>query len=277
MPELPEVETIARGLHGIVGQRIEGVEVRWQRTIDSPAPSAFAQRLRGQRITAVGRRGKWLRLYLENGDHLLIHLRMTGRLILEPADAPLDRYTRVLLTLEGGQRLRFSDQRKFGRMILTDEPDEVLGDLGPEPLEEDFTAEKLAQMLAQRRGRLKPLLLNQRFLVGLGNIYVNEALWRARIHPLRPANTLSAEEVERLHHAIQEVLRQAIAQRGTTLDDGGYVGADQETGDFAPRLAVYGREGETCPRCGSTIVRLVVGQRGTHVCPCCQPEEGSES
>ena len=182
-----------------------------------------------------------------------------------------DRHLRVLLFLDDGRRLHFHDQRKFGRMVLTAEPEAVLGDLGPEPLSADFTPGRLAEMLAHRRGRIKPLLLNQRFLAGLGNIYTDEALWRAGVHPLRQADTLSPAEVERLHRAIQSVLRAAIASGGTTLADAAYQRADGSAGEFAKRLAVYGRGEQPCPRCGSIIESARVSQRGTCFCPGCQP------
>ena len=276
MPELPEVETVARGLRAVVGRRFVGVEVLWDRTIAEPSAAAFVERLVGRRIEATGRRGKWIVVDLTGGDTLLVHLRMTGRLLIEPSDAPVDRHARVLFTLDGGQRIRFSDQRKFGRMVLTDDPSQVLGDLGPEPLGDDFTAEQFREMMARRRGRIKPLLLNQRFLAGLGNIYVDEALWRAGIHPLRCADTLQAPEIDRLHTAIQAVLRQALASGGTTLDDTQYVGADGEPGAFAQQLRIYGRAEEPCQRCGTTIERIRVGQRGTRFCPVCQPPPESE-
>lgn len=275
MPELPEVETVARGLEAVVGCRITGVDLLWAGTIAAPEPVAFVDRLLGHAIEAAGRRGKWIVIDLTGGDTLLVHLRMTGRLLVEPAGAPVDRHARVLFALDDGRRLRFSDQRKFGRMVLTSDPQEVLGDLGPEPLADDFTAERFREMLARRRGRIKPLLLNQRFLAGLGNIYVDEALWRAGVHPLRPADTLASSEIDRLHAAIQTVLRQALAAGGTTLDDTQYVGADGEPGEFARELMIYGRAEEPCRRCGTTIERIRVSQRGTRFCPVCQlpPEE----
>jgi formamidopyrimidine-DNA glycosylase len=166
--------------------------------------------------------------------------------------------------------------RKFGRLVLTEDAGEVLGDLGPEPLAEDFTAERFRRMLAQRRGRIKSLLLNQRFLAGLGNIYVNEALWQARIHPLRAANSLSAVEVERLYGSIRSVLRAAIEAGGTTLDNGNFKKADGESGAFVSQLQVYDREGELCDCCEAPIERITVGQRGTYFCPCCQEAELSD-
>lgn len=275
MPELPEVETVVRGLRAPLRNRtITNVDVRWKRTIRAPDPERFAQRLQGQTIADVGRRGKWIVLSLRGDDPfdtLLIHLRMTGQLILEPQDRPEGKYARVLIELDDGRRLRFSDMRKFGRMVLTDRPDEVLGDLGPEPLEDDFTAGRFEKMLVQRRGRIKSLLLNQRFLVGLGNIYANEALWQAGIHPERKANTLSPAEVQRLYEAIRSVLRGAIEKSGTTLGDGIYRQANGEAGDFAPELTVYGRDGKRCLRCQTTLERIDVGQRSTFICPTCQP------
>ncbi len=270
MPELPEVETISRELQEIAGRRIVAVEVRWARTVAGADEAAFARRLRGQVITAVSRRGKWLALTLDGGDTLLVHLRMSGRLILEPASTADDPHARVLLTLDDGRRLRFSDPRKFGRMALTADPADVLGALGPEPLDPALTPERFAAMLAARRARLKPLLLDQRFLAGLGNIYADEALWRACLHPLRLASTLSADEAARLLTAIRAVLTQAIERRGTTMDDGGYVSARGLPGDFAGQIAVYGQKGRPCPRCQTPIERIAVGGRGTHFCPRCQ-------
>ncbi len=272
MPELPEVETVARGLRAsLVGRTIIEVEVRWARSVVLPNPTAFSRRLTGQMATGVGRRGKWVMISLSSGDTLLVHLRMTGQLVLEPRGCPDDRHVRVLFFLDDGRCLRFSDARKFGRLWLVDDPAEVLGKLGPEPLGADFTAARLREMLARRRGRIKPLLLDQHFLAGLGNIYTDEALWQACIHPLRRADTLTSVEVRRLHRAIHSVLRAAIARGGTTLSDGTFQQADGRSGEFASRLAVYGRAGKSCPRCGMAIERIRVSQRGTHFCPHCQP------
>ena len=275
MPELPEVETVARGLRAVlVGRAFVGVEVRWARSVEPLDPAAFARRLTGQTVSGVDRRGKWIVIALNGGDVLLVHLRMSGRLVLESEACLDDRHLRVLLFLDDGRRLHFSDQRKFGRMVLTAAPQEVVGDLGPEPLGDGFTPERLEEMLARRRGRIKPLLLNQRFLVGLGNIYADEALWQARIHPLRQADTLTPAEVQRLHGAIQSVLRAAIASGGTTLPDRAYQQADGRSGEFASRLAAYGREGQPCPRCGAGVERIRVGQRSAHFCPRCQVQRG---
>ena len=191
--------------------------------------------------------------------------------MLEPRTAELDRHARVILALEDDRRLCFADQRKFGRMVLTTAPQEVLGSLGPEPLGAEFTPQLFAAMLARRRGRIKPLLLNQHFLVGLGNIYSDESLWRAGVNPLRRADTLTPAEVQRLHLSIRGVLREAIVAGGTTLPDAAYQRTDGQPGEFAIRLAVYGRGGQACPRCGAEIERIRVGQRSTHFCPRCQP------
>jgi formamidopyrimidine-DNA glycosylase len=272
MPELPEVETVARGLRvSLVGRTIISVEVRWARTLIPPDPVAFGRRLVGQVIAGVRRRGKWILITLDGGSTLLVHLRMTGQLVLERVSPPDDRHVRVLFSLDNGWWLRFSDQRKFGRMVLTSDPQRYVGGLGPEPLADDFTAERLGEMLARRRGRIKPLLLNQRFVAGLGNIYADESLWRAGVHPLRQASGLGPAEVRRLHQGIRSVLQAAIDGGGTTLADSAYRRPDGRTGEFYDLLAVYGREGQPCVRCGTAIERIVVGQRGTHYCPHCQP------
>jgi formamidopyrimidine-DNA glycosylase len=271
MPELPEVETVARRLQtAVVGRTIIETKVLWARSVIPPDPAAFARRLVGQTIVGAGRRGKWLTIALGSGNTLLIHLRMSGRLLVESDQCLNTRHLRVLFLLDDGQRLSFFDQRKFGRLHLTADTAQVLGALGPEPLSDEFTAERFEEMLRQRRGRIKPLLLNQRFLAGLGNIYTDEALWRAHIHPLRQADTLSSTEVRCLHKAIRAVLQAAIASGGTTLQDETYQQADGRAGEFASRLAVYGRDGQMCPRCGRAIERITVGQRGTHFCPQCQ-------
>jgi formamidopyrimidine-DNA glycosylase len=287
MPELPEVETVARGLRAsLIGSTVTKVIIQWPGSIGAPDPSSFVQRLTGRTVTGVGRRGKWITVDLNDGQVLLVHLRMTGQLLLECTECPEEKerersYTRVVLCLDdslptdcpetGYAHLRFSDMRKFGRLILIDNPDDVLGQLGPEPLADDFTVERFKGMLAGRRGRIKSLLLNQRFLAGLGNIYVNEALWRAHIHPLRPADTLSPNEVRELYGAIRSLLQAAINEGGTTLANGNFKQANGEAGAFAGHLVVYGREGEPCAGCGIPIERIKVGQRGTYLCTRCQP------
>lgn len=277
VPELPEVETVARGLRAsVVGNTIVGADVLWQRSVVPSDATSFERRVTGCAITGVGRRGKWLMVELSSGDTLLIHLRMSGRLVLESELCVDTRHLRVVLLLDDGRRLSFFDQRKFGRLWLVADTDRVLGSLGPEPLSEEFTAARFGDMLMRRRGRIKPLLMNQRFLAGLGNIYADEALWRAGIHPLRKAKTMTPAEVRSLHKGIRSVLVAAVGSGGTTLADAAYVQADGQSGEFGPRLAVYGRAGEVCPRCGTPVERIRIGQRGAHFCPHCQPLAESE-
>ncbi|MCZ7572676.1 MAG: DNA-formamidopyrimidine glycosylase [Ardenticatenaceae bacterium] len=278
MPELPEVETVVRTLreHGLVGRTITDVVVRWPRTVDRPSVEELRARLRGQRIGAAGRRGKFLILSLSTGDSLLVHLRMTGKLLVVSAGEPLDAHVHIILVLDDGRQLRFHDTRKFGRIYLVDEPAEVIGRLGPEPIDADFTAADLQAMLMRRHRQLKPLLLDQTFLAGLGNIYVNEALWLARLHPERRSDTLSSQEVTALYEAMRTVLRKGIENLGTTLGHGipNFYGAGGEAGRNQEALFVHGREGKPCPRCGASIQRLIVGQRASYVCPNCQPRNG---
>lgn len=271
MPELPEVETLARDLDRLVaGVEIAAVETCWSRSVAIPTAEELAERLPGCSITGVRRRGKFLILSLSDSSDLLVHLRMSGQLRVEPASCSPDGHARVIFQLADGRQLVFSDTRKFGRIYWTRDLREVVGDLGPEPLGDGLTVEAFSAALACRRGAIKPLLLNQRFLAGLGNIYTDEALFLAGVHPLRRANSLTAEETERLYRAIRTVLGQAIASRGTTLDDERYLDAEGWPGSYGERLRVYRRAGEPCPRCGEAIERIVVGGRGTHLCPRCQ-------
>jgi len=290
MPELPEVETVARDLQRwIAGAVIADAEVRWERIIRHPVPSErFVAELRGAAIARVGRRAKSVLLQLADGRVMTVALRMTGALIVAPAGTPDDPYARVVFRLADGRELRYRDVRKFGRIGLWErgglarraakrgvrerrEPYRV-GDVfarhGPEPLARSFSAARLAARLRGRTARLKTLLLDQSFIAGVGNIYADEALWRARLHPLRAADTLTEAEVRRLHRAVRAVLRQGIANRGASFAD--FVGADGEPGANAERLAVYQRTGEPCLRCGREVTRIVVGQRSTHFCPRCQ-------
>ncbi|HEX5505286.1 MAG TPA: bifunctional DNA-formamidopyrimidine glycosylase/DNA-(apurinic or apyrimidinic site) lyase [Thermomicrobiales bacterium] len=277
MPELPEVETVRRGLHEqLAGRTFAGLSfLEWPRTIESPAPDELDRRLAGRRVIGVGRRAKFLVLDLEGGEHLVIHLRMTGQLRVLPADAPRDRHERVAFALAGGDELRFTDTRRFGRIALLD--DAALAarfrDLGPEPLGDDLTAADFAARLAARRTRLKPLLLDQSFLAGLGNIYVDEALFRAGLHPLTIAADVPPARAAALYAAIREVLTDAIGSGGTTFST--YRDAFGQAGDYYERRRVYGRAGEPCPTCGAQIERIVVGGRGTHYCPICQPAPGA--
>jgi formamidopyrimidine-DNA glycosylase len=271
LPELPEVETIARELRVcLVGRTITGAEVRWERSIATPSSAEFKQQIIGRTVQAVGRRGKFLLLHLSGGATLLVHLRMSGQLLLAPCASPPEKHVRMIFALDDGSALRFQDQRKFGRMWLVRDSQVVLGGLGPEPLANGFTLDDFIHLISRRSGMLKPLLLNQSFLAGLGNIYADEALFQARVHPRRKANSLNEAEIARLYHAIRRVLGEAISGQGTTFD-GVYQRVDGASGNFQGSLLVYGRAGEPCRECGTPIERIVLGGRGTHFCPHCQP------
>jgi formamidopyrimidine-DNA glycosylase len=271
MPELPEVETIARSLRPqLVGMTITEADVYWARTVALPSVRRFKEKIRGQAIQDVGRRAKFLRVQLSDYE-LLIHLRMSGDITLKAGPIKPAKHDRLVLTLKAPRRssissLIFNDTRKFGRVWLTANPEEVTGRLGPEPLSDDFTAEWLSEALHKRHRQLKPLLLDQTFLAGLGNIYTDESLHRAKLHPLALSDSVSARKAGQLHAAIQATLEEGIRRNGASFD---WV---YRGGDFQNYFRVYDREGKPCPVCGTPIQRLVVGQRGTHICPRCQKE-----
>jgi formamidopyrimidine-DNA glycosylase len=264
MPELPEVETIARTLKpALVGQTILAADLRWARTLATPSTRKFKEQIKGQQILGVSRRAKFLNFRLADFN-LFVHLRMSGDLFIkEEKDAP-EKHDRLRLSLSDGKRLVFRDARKFGRVWLTADPDSVIGGLGPEPLSEEFTPEWLFSALRSRHRQLKPLLLDQTFLAGLGNIYTDEALHMARLHPLAASDSVKRKQTERLWEAIRAVLNEGIRRNGASID---WV---YRGGEFQNYFRVYDREGKPCPACGTKIQRLVVGQRGTHVCPKCQ-------
>ncbi len=271
MPELPEVETFVRILGKghpeqapILGCTIVDARLLWLRTLAMPEPGVFQSRILGQRIERIGRRGKFLRLYLSR-DELLIHLRMSGDLLVEPADAPMPVHHRLALVLDDGRRLAFNDTRKFGRVWLTDNPQQVLGELGPEPLDPDFTWQDFYHALHSRSRQLKPLLLDQHFLAGLGNIYSDEALHRSKLHPLLGSNQVSEAQSQTLLESIRVVLEEGIRRNGTSID---WI---YRGGEYQHYLRAYGQTGNPCPVCGTPIERLIVGQRSTHICPRCQP------
>lgn len=264
MPELPEVETIARSLRPELGGRIvQSVNLLWRRTLAIPSPEGFAEQIGGREITGVGRRAKYLDIQLAE-LHLFIHLRMSGDLYLRPLPYRPEKHDRLILNLSGGHALVFNDTRKFGRAWLTAYPEDVIGGLGPEPFDPAFTPQEFHSRLVGRCRQLKPLLLDQSFLAGLGNIYTDEALHLSGLHPQRISDTISFEEAARLYHAIRTVLQTGIEHNGASID---WV---YRGGNFQNYFRVYGREGEPCPVCGSPIERLLVGQRGTHICSQCQ-------
>jgi formamidopyrimidine-DNA glycosylase len=264
MPELPEVETIARNLRpSLVGRQVLSVGLFWPRTLATPGMGEFQQRMSGQRIQAVTRRAKYLHLVLSDG-HLLIHLRMSGDLYLRPSPCSPALHDRLHLALDSGETLAFNDTRKFGRVWLVDDPNQVLGGLGPEPFAEDFTPEAFYTLLHARHRKLKPLLLDQSFLAGLGNIYTDEALHLSGLHPLRQSDTINQEEAQKLFASIRAVLQTGIENNGASID---WV---YRGGSFQNLFRVYGRAGQTCLVCAAPIERIVVGQRSTHFCPQCQ-------
>jgi len=272
MPELPEVETIVRGLRApLIGHRISAAKVYWKRTIAQPSAAAFERQLPGLQIVDITRRAKYLVFELQRAKttaFMLVHLRMSGRLEVTTGQRSIDKHDRVVFDLDDGSQLHFNDTRKFGRIHLVPDPQEVTALLGPEPLDDDFTLAAFKHMLMQRSGRLKPLLLDQKFIAGLGNIYVDEALWLARLHPLRSADTLSDKESRALYQSIRRALRDGIQRNGATID---WV---YPAGEYQNHFRVYDRAGEPCRRCKRPIQRIVVGQRGTHFCAHCQPERG---
>jgi formamidopyrimidine-DNA glycosylase len=277
VPELPEVETIRLGLEPkLVGRRIERVDITDPRLTRPFDPDAVAAELEGERIAALDRRGKYLIVRFESGRSLLIHLRMTGSLRHAPARTLADDpYRRAVVRLDNDSDVAYRDVRRFGTWLLLErgEADTYLAErLGHEPLERAFTTRVLAQRLHGRRTPVKAALLDQRALAGMGNIYADEALWWARINPLRPAGTLTPEELRALHRGIRRALGAGIAREGATLRD--YSTADGATGSMQDALKVYGREGEPCPRCRAPIVKGRIGGRGTWWCPACQPVPG---
>jgi formamidopyrimidine-DNA glycosylase len=273
LPELPEVETVRRAIAPVLeGARLEHVEIRDPRLVRPFDPDIVAGELVGERVDSVGRRGKYLIVRFGSGRVLLIHLRMTGSLRHAATGALADDpHTRAVLSLDNGSDVAYRDVRRFGTWELF-EADEVepflAARLGPEPLGR-LSAERLAARLAGRRAPLKSALLDQRTVAGLGNIYVDEALWQSRLHPLRPAGTLDAPELQRLHRAIRSVLRKGIERQGSTLRD--YALPDGAYGTMQDEFRVYGRGGEPCPRCGTPLERVTVGGRTTTFCPRCQP------
>ena len=274
MPELPEVETIARQLkRNLQQRRITDINVFWAGAIDNPDPAVFTQIVQDTVICNIWRRGKYLIFDLDNEKKLVVHLRMSGRFSIHRPNEASDehKHTRVRMVLDNGLVLNYIDQRKFGRFYLVNDANIITGKLGPEPLSPQFTVDWLSHALSQRTGQIKTLLLNQRFLAGLGNIYTNEALWKAQIHPLRKANTLSQVEVRQLHHAVVVVLQQAVSHGGTSLDDRQYAYPNGQLGAHQQHLYVYDRAGDQCERCGYQLARIVQSQRSTYYCPVCQP------
>jgi len=279
VPELPEVETVrARLAPVLTGRRFERVEIHDPRLVRPYEPAEVAAELEGERVAAVERRGKYLIFRFESGRVLLIHLRMTGSLRHSGAGLQDDPYRRAVVRLDDGSDVAYRDVRRFGTWLVL-EPGELqpylAARVGEEPLDALFTAARLGERLAKRRAPVKAALLDQHTLAGLGNIYVDEALWRARINPLRPAESLDRDELRRLHRAIRAALEHGIARQGSTLRD--YALPDGASGSMQDEFKVYGRGGEPCHRCGSPIAKTRVAGRGTWYCPTCQAASSSAS
>jgi formamidopyrimidine-DNA glycosylase len=279
MPELPEVETVRRGLAGrVVGRKVERVDVGRERTVRRTSKQQVVDGLTGATIIAADRRGKYLLCPLDTGDTMMVHLRMSGQLLLAAAGAPRPAHTHVVLTLSGepAEELWFVDPRTFGEVVVFD-PDHVdvelpeLARMGVDPLADGLDAITLGALLASRRTRLKPLLLDQHVIAGIGNIYADEILHAAKLHPERVAGSLRRREVVRLHDEMHEILEAAVGAGGSTLGDAQYVDLMGSGGSYQDDHRVYGRAGERCSTCGKGIIRRTVsGGRSTHYCPWCQ-------
>lgn len=270
MPELPEVETFRRFLlqgvseaPSILGKQIENAEVLWEGSLAFPEPEQFLDQIQGQFVTGVTRRGKNLLVPLSD-QTLIIHLRMSGELIVEKKTNPKGKHYRIILNFSDQYRLAFNNIRKFGRIWLTADPDSVVGHLGPEPLAEDFTPQRFHKLLHSRSRQLKYFLLDQTMIAGMGNIYTDETLYRARLHPARISSTLSEAESKLLWKSMREVLKEGIQNHGSSID-WMYKG-----GDYQKYLSVYNSEGKLCRRCNTPIKRIKIAQRSTYYCPSCQ-------
>lgn len=274
MPELPEVETIVSDLRkqGVVGERVVDVSINWPRSIAIPSHQNFIKVIKGKKIVDIHRRAKYLVFELSDGYFLLIHLRMSGRLTLCKSSDQKSPHEHVILLLASGKDLRFHDTRKFGRCYLTKNIEDILGGLGPEPLSRQFKFDAFFNGLQSSKRGIKTLLLDQHFLAGLGNIYVDESLWDAEIHPESPACFLGQSQALNLYSSIKKILRRGVKNLGTSLgkSDANFYSIGKRRGRNQDQLKVFRRDGEPCLRCNQKITRKVVGQRGTHFCPRCQ-------
>ena len=272
MPELPEVETYVRDLEPeLTARTIEQAEVFWPRTIATPDVPEFLHEIRGQRFEKFERRGKYMLLGLESGKTLIIHLRMTGELHVYPPDFAPDKHTHVRFFLDDGRHLHYRDQRKFGRIWLVDDVQTVIHRLGPEPLSADFSVDAFGAKLDGRKATIKALLLDQSVVAGVGNIYADEALFRAKIHPRRHGGSITVDEQLSLRDAIRVVLERGIALKGSSLQN--YIRLDGMKGNFQDEHQVFRKTGQPCPECGHPIERIIVTQRSTHFCPNCQHQD----
>jgi len=278
MPELPEVETVKRGLNELVaGSTIKDIEVLYPKMISNVTADQFIATLKGRKLEKVDRRGKYLLIRLSDGMTIVSHLRMEGNYDVVPDGTEPNKHTHIIFHLTDGRELRYNDTRKFGRMSVVNTGDEYtvagLKTIGPEPTEDTLDIDYMVKIFGKSRKVVKPFLLDQSNIAGLGNIYADEVLWMSKIHPESPANSLTKPELVELRKNIILELQKAIAGHGTTVHS--YSNAYGEAGSFQNQLNVYGREGQPCLRCGTPIVKIKLAQRGTHFCPHCQvlPEE----
>lgn len=268
MPELPEVETIKNDLEPLIkGSRVEKVEFLWAKTLRGLNPEEFNREIAGKRIAALSRRGKYLMLLLEGGKILLVHFKMTGSFLIGGPGDPVSKHARAIMYLEDGRRLFFIDPRKFGRFQLVSPGESPLSGLGVEPLSDEFTARKLGELLSKRTAPVKVVLIDQSLIAGVGNMYADEALFLAGIHPLRPADSLGVPGVSRLRRALRQVLREAIKNKGASVVN--YFRPGGEAGSAHSYFKVAHRRGK-CASCPEGIMRIVVRGRGTYYCPACQ-------
>jgi len=269
MPELPEVETIMRQLRarGVEGREILSAKVNWARTVEPLSAASFSKQVCGTTIDQISRVGKWMMFSLSSGKTIMIHLRMAGSFSMEPG-----QYDRIILELSDGLALHYRDTRKFGRWKLVDDPQKILDKLGPDALTRQFTLKYFNDAMRKRHRKIKALILDQSVVAGLGNIYADEALWEAKIHPERLSDLLSDTELEYLFKAIKHVLKIGVKNRGTSLGAGktNYRDVEGESGGHREKVKAYGRSGKPCERCKITLKKTVVAQRGTTFCPNCQ-------
>jgi formamidopyrimidine-DNA glycosylase len=266
MPELPEVETLVRSLEpGLTGRTVSAVKVYWQRSIATPQLSLakFSAELRGAKFLRCSRRAKYLHFTLSNNREFIVHLRMSGDLLICKKNSVDEKHLRLKISLDNGKELCFVDPRKFGRVYLVNDETDVFSKLGIEPLSDQFTVELFESLLQKTKRPIKTALLDQSIIAGIGNIYAVESLWHAQINPLKPANSIATRKLQELHAAIRKVLKKAIASGGTDIGDGVW-----KKGGFS--TFAYGRVGNPCRRCKIPIKRIIVAQRGTEFCPKCQ-------
>lgn len=270
MPELPEVETVVRSIKPLIADKvIEYIAPQndFNKVLETHKPTQFSKLVTNKSITDVSRRGKYIVIHLNTG-YILIHLRMTGRLLTEMSEDDEPRHLTAIIKFADGSCLYFKDYRKFGRLYYYETLDFINKKLGIEPLSADFTEKWLSENLKNSMRQLKPLLLDQSFIAGLGNIYVDEALWAAKLHPRQLGSTASSKKIIVLHNSIQSLLDTAIENQGTTIIN--FYFGEGKSGNFREQLKVFNRQDKKCPRCDTKIIKIRVAQRGTHICPKCQ-------